>query len=131
MDRLYLKAMAKLDEACMKDAACDIRFYVNHLKMLLDAKEKSNLSINFASLDSTSREFARRQQLENTFKPNENLKDKYTISFREGLKDIAKTFAGDEEVAHRKSDQLLVLLLTMLGYYDVIEEYEKIEKQYS
>lgn len=37
----------------------------------------------------------------------------------------------DEEVAHLKADKILCNLLSELGYADVVEQYNEIEKRYA
>lgn len=47
------------------------------------------------------------------------------------LADIKRYDGWDEEEAHSDADKVLCKLLTQLGYADVVEAWEKINKWYS
>ena len=47
------------------------------------------------------------------------------------LKDNQSRRLGDEEVTHSNADDILCKLLVSLGYKDVVDEWEKIDKWYS
>lgn len=58
---------------------------------------------------------------------DKNLNDSYVREIREiGLK-----YADDEEVAHLLADSCLCDLLTALGYTEVVEAFDNIDKWYS
>jgi len=50
----------------------------------------------------------------------------------DAIKRLKKAQTNDDrELAHVQADLVLTLLLTSLGYADVVEEYEKIGKWYA
>lgn len=49
----------------------------------------------------------------------------------ERLREIQKVSAGDPEAAHCEADQVLYELLTALGYSDVLEEWNRVDKWYA
>ena len=49
----------------------------------------------------------------------------------EAIKGLQEALPFDEEAAHTTAAEILCRLLTTLGYDDVVDEYQKIDKWYS
>lgn len=47
------------------------------------------------------------------------------------LNELVKLSAGDQEAAHSRGDEVLCELLTSIGYDDVVEVWNKINKWYA
>ena len=65
---------------------------------------------------------------EQTVRDKKNKDDVYRAAVIERLK--VENKSGDTEAAHVEADKILMYLLIRLGYQDVVDEYDKIDKWY-